>query len=43
LEIQESFAEQDVEDLESFPRTLTDADVTKLNPNYSEPGKFIRF
>ena len=47
-----SMSDQDVEDLESFLDTLTDADVTKLNSAYSErsgrvisfsAGNFIRF
>jgi len=47
-----SMSDQDVEDLETFLGTLTDADVTKLNFTYSVPsgrvisfsaGNFIRF
>jgi cytochrome c peroxidase len=47
-----SMSDQDVEDLETFLSTLTDADVTKLNSSYPVPsggvisfsaGNFIRF
>jgi cytochrome c peroxidase len=47
-----SMSDQDVEDLETFLGTLTDADATKLNSAYAESsgrlasfsaGQFIRF